>query len=117
MSTDTTPATDAPVHEDPDEVRTKPGGSRTNAALWFSILGGLILAILLVFVLQNLDRVTLVDTDISGISADALVIGINMSLANGTYSQSLDVRFWARPGAWILGVRGFSELSQTTWIY
>lgn len=67
--------------------------------------------------LQNLDRITLIDTDISGINADVLVIGINMSLSNGTFSQALDARFWSRPGSWILGVQGSSELSLTTWIY
>lgn len=67
--------------------------------------------------LQNLDRVTLVDSDVSGISADVLVIGINMSLQYGTFSQALDARFFYRPGSWILGVQGSSELNLTTWTY
>lgn len=64
MSTDTSPNPDAPLDEAPlagtsttEETRKKPGGSRTNAAMWFAILGAIILAVLLVFVLQNLDRV------------------------------------------------------------
>lgn len=72
MSTDTTPtpdgpAPDAPGHDAPvaetapapaaERRLKKPGGSRTNAAMWFAILGAIVLAILLVFILQNLDRV------------------------------------------------------------
>lgn len=67
--------------------------------------------------IQNLDRLTIIDTDISGINADILLIGINISIANGAYSQTIDGRLWTRPGAWILGVQGSSELASTTWIY
>jgi uncharacterized integral membrane protein len=59
MSTQTDPTTPPLADEPTDDPHRKPGGSRTNAALWFAILGGVILAVLLVFVLQNLDRVTI----------------------------------------------------------
>ncbi|WP_084270188.1 LapA family protein [Patulibacter minatonensis] len=59
MSTDTTTAEQSPTSGRPDPTHEKPTGSRTNAAMWFAILGGVILAILLVFILQNLDRVTI----------------------------------------------------------
>lgn len=67
--------------------------------------------------LQLLDRVTLVDPDISQLNADVLIVGIDTNITNGVYTQTLDVRAWARPGAWLLGVAGSSELGVTTFIY
>lgn len=67
--------------------------------------------------LQLLDRVTLVDTDVSQANFDALINGINISIAHGTWSQALDVRAFVRPGAWILDTVGRSELDSTTFIY
>ncbi|PTL60149.1 lipopolysaccharide assembly protein LapA domain-containing protein [Paraconexibacter algicola] len=57
MSTETipTPRADADAPDQP--VLEKPTGSRTSAAMWFAVLGGVVLAFLLVFILQNLDRV------------------------------------------------------------
>lgn len=81
MSTHTEPdatTTSGPLADGPtDDVREKPGGSRTNAAMWFAILGGLILAVLLVFVLQNLDRVQI---DFLGLQGD-VPVGVALLLA------------------------------------
>lgn len=83
MSTDTTPtidsspSTDDPAVESDGAVRAKPGGSRTNAAMWFAILGGLILAILLVFVLQNLDQVSIEFLSLQG----EVPVGVALLLA------------------------------------
>lgn len=67
--------------------------------------------------LQLLDRVTLVDPDVSQVSSDALLIGIETRLSAGQWTQTIDARAWNRPGAWVLGVPGRSELGVTTYIY
>lgn len=71
--------------------------------------------------LQLLDRVTLIDTDVSQANFDALITGINTTITGGssgsTWSQALDVRAVYRPGSWVLGLSGRSELSTTTFIY
>ncbi|MDO9407963.1 lipopolysaccharide assembly LapA domain-containing protein [Patulibacter sp.] len=81
MSTHTEPDptdTSGPLADGPrDDVQTKPGGSRTNAAMWFAILGGVILAILLVFVLQNLDQVRIEFLGLSG----EVPVGVALLLA------------------------------------
>lgn len=84
MSTDSSPKTETPIGDGPltdgpstDTTKKKPGGSRTNAAMWFAILGAVILAVLLVFVLQNLDKVR-----IEFISFDGRVpVGVALLLA------------------------------------
>lgn len=67
--------------------------------------------------LQLLDRVTIVDPDVTQINSDVLAIGIEMQMSDGAWTQSLDARAWARPGAWILGQAGSSELGSTTFVY
>lgn len=61
--------------------------------------------------LQLLDRITLLDPDISLASLDALVVGQHLQLGGGPYwTRSLDLRAYWPPGAWVLGVAGMSEL-------
>lgn len=67
--------------------------------------------------LQLLDRVTLLDPDVSQISDDALLMGISTRMSAGEFSQTIDARAVNRPGAWLLGVAGRSELGVTTFIY
>lgn len=65
--------------------------------------------------LQLLDRITVVDPDVSQVNADALVVGIHMQLGGGQglWTRSLDLRMWNAPGLWIVGV---SELGVDTFI-
>jgi uncharacterized integral membrane protein len=82
MSTSTTPATPTTSGDDATspttpEVLGKPTGSRTNAAMWFAILGGAILTVLLVFILQNLDSVPI---EFLGLQTD-LPVGVALLLA------------------------------------
>lgn len=65
--------------------------------------------------LQLLDRVTIVDPDVSQINADAMVIGIQTSLSATDWKQTIDARMWYTPGGWALGVTGKSELALTTY--
>lgn len=67
--------------------------------------------------LQILDRITLQDPDLSQINDDVLITGIDFQISNGTYTQTIDARAFFRPGAWILGLVGRSELGSTTWIF
>lgn len=77
MSTDTTLNPETPITEPHEEARKAPGGSRTNAAMWFSILGAIVLAILLVFILQNLDQVPIEFLGLSG----EVPVGVALLLA------------------------------------
>jgi uncharacterized integral membrane protein len=82
MSTDTLPTSDptdagSPVAGGSDEHLAKPTGSRTNAAMWFAILGAVVLAVLLVFILQNLDRVPIEFLGFSG----EVPVGVAMLLS------------------------------------
>lgn len=67
--------------------------------------------------LQLLDRVTLVDSDVSKINDDAQLVGISTRFSAGEWVQTVDARAMFRPGAWILGVAGRSELGLTTFLY
>lgn len=67
--------------------------------------------------LQLLDRVTVIDPDVSQINADGLIIGIETRMSAGNWDQTIDAQAFVRPGSWVLGVVGFSELNVTTWIY
>lgn len=67
--------------------------------------------------LQLLDRVTLVDPDVSQVNDDALIVGITTALRAGTYQQNIDARAVHRPGDWVLGLVGRSELGSTTYLY
>lgn len=65
---------------------------------------------------QLADRVTIVDPDVSQFNGDALLMGIQTQLDSGTRKQTIDARAWSRPGAWLLGVAGASELGVTTYL-
>lgn len=67
--------------------------------------------------LQITDRITITDPDVSLLDGeDVLIVGVRTTGDQGTYSQDLTVKAWHRPGAWLLGVTGRSELGTTTWI-
>ncbi|HET6915646.1 MAG TPA: hypothetical protein VFH56_06100, partial [Acidimicrobiales bacterium] len=57
------------------------------------------------------DKITLMDPDLSkAASMDVIVWGSSVNFGSGAWSQSLNVRAIAPPGAWLLGVAGASEL-------
>lgn len=62
------------------------------------------------------DRVHIIDGVVSGIDEYALIWGFTLSLAKGAVTMSISASAVARPGNWILGVPGRSELGVTTWI-
>jgi hypothetical protein len=66
--------------------------------------------------LQLMDRVHLVDADVSGIDEYVILWGWTLSFADSAWSQSIDARAVAAPGQWILEVAGRSELGTATWI-
>jgi hypothetical protein len=66
--------------------------------------------------LQLGDRVTILDPDVTQVSNDAFLLGIDTRLSSSEWSQTIDARSWYVPGLWRLGVAGYSELGTTTYI-
>lgn len=66
--------------------------------------------------LQMVDRVSILDSDVSMITNDALIIGKQTQMSHGEWTQTCDMQGLYRPGHWVLGLAGSSELGSTTYI-
>jgi hypothetical protein len=66
--------------------------------------------------LQMVDRVSILDSDVSMITNDALIIGKQTNMSNGQWTQTCDMQGLYRPGHWVLGLAGSSELDLTTYL-
>lgn len=64
--------------------------------------------------LQLADRVTISDPDGSLIEDDGRIFSINFKSSATEWDQTIDARAVSRPGAWVLGKAGRSELGDTT---
>jgi hypothetical protein len=76
--------------------------------------------------LELMDMVEIVEPDFSHIDEYAVIWGMTTNLSASTddqgavqitYTQTVDARPIAPPGAWLLGVPGRSELGTTTYLY
>lgn len=66
--------------------------------------------------LQLTDRITAVESELSHLNDDAVIIGSTLTISKADWTQSLNLRMVAVPGYWTLGVAGKSEMGATTWI-
>lgn len=67
--------------------------------------------------LQLMDRVSIVEPDAHGINGEhAVIFAWTLNLSATDWSMDVDARTVGRPGGWLLGVTGRSELASTTYV-